>query len=551
MKKVLSLILLICTILNIGMSAQAVKYGEELQNSPQKTYKEQFNDVSKDHWAFSYIGEMAERGVINGYPDGNFYPEAQVTRAEFAKIMTTAAGFTVLRPILQLFADVKTESWYAPYVHAAKEYLSAYAQNGKSYYRPDAPALREDIAVALVKLKGYSTLGTDGMTLQRMFSDYYSISADAQIYVAAAIENGLVSGYNDGTFRGQSSISRAEAATLLWRVFQYGDENKVYENVTKAPETIDEIIYAETEIEEVKKPFIMKKLASAKIKSLSHATFDGKQSIYYIDTEKKEVYKVDVESGEKTKIFEVEELSYKTGTGENITTYTDFCPLQVFYDETNQNLLLNGYYQKVNKPGEMPGQVYKRFIYRLNDGEVEVYCQPYVEAWQDNYRDYMIQAFLNDDFFLFSESFGSTYKVKIETGEIKVIRLEVANKGEYAYTAVLKNKTDIYGIKYGIDRYDFGEDEAYTIFNDGLYIDKDGFGIYKEYYYIWNEDEIYKISVKTRMAEQLGISTKGDKVEFEDMGNMNQIDGKFFVIDENTFVFYDHEMQAFRILARQ
>ena len=70
----------------------ALDYGEELANAPDKVYRQIFTDVPKDHWAFSYISEMSERGVLSGYPDGKFYPESQVTRAEFAKIMTTAAG---------------------------------------------------------------------------------------------------------------------------------------------------------------------------------------------------------------------------------------------------------------------------------------------------------------------------------------------------------------------------------------------------------------------------------------------------------------------------
>ncbi|MGM9551076.1 MAG: S-layer homology domain-containing protein, partial [Clostridia bacterium] len=232
MKKLLSIIMSICIIASFSTSIYAVGYGEELQNAPTKTYEQKFLDVPENHWAFEYISEMAERGVVSGYPDGRFYPDSQITRAEFAKIMTTAAGLSIAEPTMQIFADVKITDWYAPYVHAAKGYLSAYTQNGSSYYLPNTPALREDIAVALVKLKGYSTTGADMTALQRMFSDYQSISENAKIYVTTAIENGLISGYDDGTFKGQNSITRAEAATLLWRAYQYGNANKTYGNTS-------------------------------------------------------------------------------------------------------------------------------------------------------------------------------------------------------------------------------------------------------------------------------------------------------------------------------
>lgn len=222
----------------IPVSAAVVEYGEELTNAPDKSnYSQQFSDVSKSYWAFGYIGEMVNRGVLDGYPDGKFYPDKNVSRAEFAKIMTSAASLSVNNYVTwSEYVDVN-DHWAAPYVNAASYYLGGYTMNGSKYYQPDNPALREDIAVALVRLKGYSTAGYDLSIIQTMFSDWQSISTSAQPYVAIAVEKGLISGYDDGTFKGQQGITRAEAATLLWRAYQYGNDNKVYE-----PEILPEII---------------------------------------------------------------------------------------------------------------------------------------------------------------------------------------------------------------------------------------------------------------------------------------------------------------------
>ena len=88
--------MMLSTILQVF--AEVVYYGDELTNMPSKTYEQKFNDVTKFHWAFDYISEMSDRKVLSGYPDGNFYPEKNVTRAEFAKIMTCAAGRTITKP---------------------------------------------------------------------------------------------------------------------------------------------------------------------------------------------------------------------------------------------------------------------------------------------------------------------------------------------------------------------------------------------------------------------------------------------------------------------
>ena len=253
MKKVfMSLITITMMFTNIT-SSLAVGYGEELQNQPSKTYTQTFStfsDVPESYWAFSYIEEMVDRGVLSGYPNGRFYPDNNVSRAEFAKIMVTAGGILLSYDSTQYFQDVPISHWSHPYVSSAMYYLTGYNTPYGNYYYPDQAALREDIAVALVKLKGYDLLGADESILTTMFTDASSISSDAKKYVAVAVERGLISGYEDNTFKGQSSITRAEAATLLWRAYQYGNDNKFVPTDDSSAEVINPTIMPEYEVTE-------------------------------------------------------------------------------------------------------------------------------------------------------------------------------------------------------------------------------------------------------------------------------------------------------------
>lgn len=229
MKKLFMSLIAVTMMFTNVTSSFAVDYGEELQNQPKKNYTQTFSDVSESYWAFPYIEEMVERGVLSGYPNGKFYPYNNVSRAEFAKIMVTSSGTLLSHDSTdstQYFQDVPASHWAHPYISSAMYYLTGYNTPYGNYYYPDQPALREDIAVALVKLKGYDLLGADESILTTMFTDASSISSDAKKYVAVAVERGLISGYEDNTFKGQSSITRAEAATLLWRAYQYGNDNK-------------------------------------------------------------------------------------------------------------------------------------------------------------------------------------------------------------------------------------------------------------------------------------------------------------------------------------
>lgn len=208
------------------LPVQALEYGGDI--GPEKTYTQTFRDVPTDNWAFIYIEDLVARGAINGYPDGNYYPEKIVTREEFAKIMLVAAGLAPTPVQYASYTDVPADYWASPYIEAAKDYMTAYQNfDGTTAFKPKDGALREDIAVAVVRLKGYDTRLADLSIIQTMFSDVDGISAAAQPYVALAVENGIISGYTDGTFRGQNTITRSEAAAMLWRAFQKGNDNKV------------------------------------------------------------------------------------------------------------------------------------------------------------------------------------------------------------------------------------------------------------------------------------------------------------------------------------
>lgn len=290
-RKKVTLFMALAMALSSAIPCFAVEYGQELSNAPVKEYQVSFSDVGKNHWAFQYIGEMVDRKALSGYPDGEYKPDGLVTRGEFAKIMVKAADIEVdVNNTGTVFADMK-KHWARPFVNASSNYMTGYVDsNGNNNFRPNSQALREDIAVALVKLKGYDTSLADLSLLDTMFADSESISKQVKPYVAVAVEKGLISGYQDKTFRGQNSITRAEAAALLWRAFQYGNANKVIS--TGAPQ-----ISSDTTIKvsgqdvvkqepvpqtQVKKGFKTETILTG-VKNLKSMVVDNSGVIYYLD----------------------------------------------------------------------------------------------------------------------------------------------------------------------------------------------------------------------------------------------------------------------------
>ncbi len=199
--------------------------GYIVPSTPTNTNNNSFIDVPQTHWAYTYIEEMVKQGILTGYGDGNFGPEDTISRAQLATILCRVGGIDVSNNTFNTFVDVSNNDWYAPYIEGGKYYLNGYVIGGKEYYKPNDNAIREDISIALVKLNGYDTSIYDEVALKNKFNDFSSISTDARKYVYAAVTNNLISGYDDGSFKGQGSVTRAEAATMFYRAIHSNNSN--------------------------------------------------------------------------------------------------------------------------------------------------------------------------------------------------------------------------------------------------------------------------------------------------------------------------------------
>jgi len=106
-------------------------------------FAESFSDVDKSFWAYEPISDMMERGILKGYPDGTFRPNADITRAEFAKILVSAFELKEDDNTKNIvFEDIDSSNWASEYVKIASNYLSAYnTGDGRLYYMPNDKAV--------------------------------------------------------------------------------------------------------------------------------------------------------------------------------------------------------------------------------------------------------------------------------------------------------------------------------------------------------------------------------------------------------------------------
>mgnify|MGYP002675468891 CR=1 FL=1 len=113
-----------------------------------KTYSNTFSDVPKGYWAANYIGYMQQFGIITGYSDGSFRPDAPVTRAEFAAI---ASRFEKLTEGSKSFTDVPNTYWAARYINfaATRGWVTGYSDGT---FKPENPITRAEVAAVTCRL---------------------------------------------------------------------------------------------------------------------------------------------------------------------------------------------------------------------------------------------------------------------------------------------------------------------------------------------------------------------------------------------------------------
>jgi len=193
-----------------------------------------FADLPPEHWAYPEVARLVEAGVIHGDPHGRFRPDALVSRAEFLKMLLTARRLDPAGQCAGVFADAQCWTWYAPYVELGyrlailEPVTNTVDQDQEEYFDPEGAITRQEVVSALIRATGRRWTAEQlpwqqvSATL-RQFSDQAHVASAHRKTMALAIEQGLVKGFDDGTLRPGSPLTRAEAAALVGRVLLEAD----------------------------------------------------------------------------------------------------------------------------------------------------------------------------------------------------------------------------------------------------------------------------------------------------------------------------------------
>lgn len=172
-----------------------------------------FDDLDSVEWAREPICKLAEMGVLRGKEYRLFYPNDNITREEFVKMLTVAYKLNIENKTAK-FTDVNADDWFMPYVAAA---LENGIVNGVSddMFGTGQNITRQDLAVMAYNaaLKNGVEFNTEGV---QKFSDDDKISDYAKTAVYALKSQNIVNGIDGKNFAPQDTATRAEAAKILY-----------------------------------------------------------------------------------------------------------------------------------------------------------------------------------------------------------------------------------------------------------------------------------------------------------------------------------------------
>jgi hypothetical protein len=174
-----------------------------------------FYDVRSNYWAADFIQELAQRGIIAGFPDGSFRPEEPVTRAQFAAMIRKAFQKAPERQVVR-FYDVPSNYWAYSAIQEAYTtgFLSGYPGNR---FEPNQNIPRQQVLVSLANGLDYSA-SSDSENILQYYNDAYNIADYARRPIAAATEKEIVVNYPNTQFLNPTaSTTRAQVAAFIYQ----------------------------------------------------------------------------------------------------------------------------------------------------------------------------------------------------------------------------------------------------------------------------------------------------------------------------------------------
>lgn len=177
-------------------------------------------DVPDEYpWAAEAVEYCVQNGVLSGDENGNLMLGENLTRAQMARILTSA--FALPQKEACGFADMTPAHW----AYSCSAAIENYMPKKGTYFYPEECVTREEFTATLVRACGLTegNIRNPGIT-EENFDDAYQISGEYKRLIDIAVERAYMTG-SDSLIRPKDLMTRAEVCTIMKKVMEAGKGN--------------------------------------------------------------------------------------------------------------------------------------------------------------------------------------------------------------------------------------------------------------------------------------------------------------------------------------
>lgn len=198
-----------------------ISYDEVKKDDNDTKEQSVFKDIEAVPWAKDAIESLYKSRIINGKEKGYFCPNDSVTREEFVKMVVGAFRLNlVFEDNKDVFSDVTPNDWFYQSVMCA--YSGGIIKGiSESEFGSGLNISRQDLAVMVYNAAKACSIDIPSDIQKTEFVDGGDISDYAKEAVERLQTSGIISGYEDGSFKPQGNADRAEAAKIIHSLMQY------------------------------------------------------------------------------------------------------------------------------------------------------------------------------------------------------------------------------------------------------------------------------------------------------------------------------------------
>ena len=171
-----------------------------------------FIDIAPNAWYKDAVQYAYDNGLMTGVIDTEFAPEATTTRAMIVSILARLENVTSAEAAG--FADVSADDWYATAVNWAAS-AGVVSGTGDGNFSPNAAITREQLAAMLMNYSAWKGEDVSARADLSAYSDQPSTWAEETM--SWAVAEGLISGVTADQLQPQASATRAQVAAILQR----------------------------------------------------------------------------------------------------------------------------------------------------------------------------------------------------------------------------------------------------------------------------------------------------------------------------------------------